>query len=279
MFTYSSMLEIYNGESDLSRRAITYHLKELSFREYIYFSQGKQLKSFSLEELLENHKNIANEIISDVETPLKYFKEYLTFGAYPYHLQGKDTYLQRLIQTVNLIIETDMNAVENVTYEDSRNIKKLLIAIAQSAPFIPNISKLSGYLKINRTFLLHAIRLLSRADLILEIYKPSKGIGALTKPDKLYLHNTNLIYALDKNNAKIGAIRETFFANQLKGLYEINLPENGDFLIDKKYIFEIGGKGKTTKQIKNIENFFIVCDDMEVGSLNIIPLWLFGFLY
>jgi predicted AAA+ superfamily ATPase len=280
VFTSSSMLELYKGESDLSRRVITYHLKEFSLREYIYFTTGRNTRSISFKDILENHKAVARELMIELQVPpLKYFKEYLSYGAYPYYLEDRETYKQRLIQTITLIIETDMNAVENITYNDSRKIKKLLVAIAESAPFVPNISKLSERLGINRTFLLNAIKLLERADLIMSFYTSAKGIGALTKPEKLFLHNTNITYALGKNNVQIGALRETFFANQVKGLHQVFLAKKADFLVDEKYVFEVGGKGKTNKQIKGLKNAYIVKDDIEVGALNIIPLWLFGFLY
>jgi predicted AAA+ superfamily ATPase len=279
VFTSSSMLEIYKGESDLSRRAVTYYLKELSFREFIYFEKGIELQKVTLEKLLNNHKEIAREIKKQLPIPIKEFKNYLKFGSYPYFLENKENYEQKLIKTINLIIETDINAVENITYEDSLKIKKLLIAIAQSVPFTPNISKLSERLGINRSFLINAIKLLNRADLVMELFKPTKGIGAFTKPQKLYLNNTNLVYALGKKEAETGTLRETFFANQMKHLYEIHLAEKGDFLVDRKFTFEIGGKGKSIKQIRGLKNSYVVRDDMEVGSLNIIPLYLFGFLY
>lgn len=279
VFTSSSILEIYKGESDLSRRAVSYHLKELSFREYLYFETNIDIPKIKLEDLLKNHKEIAREINGKIEPIIKYFNDYLKHGAYPYYLENKDSYLQKLNQTIALILEIDLNAVENITYQDSLKIKKLLVAIAQSAPFTPNISKLSERLGVQRAFLINALRLLNRADLIMELYKPTTGIGAFTKPEKLYLNNPNLVYALGKRNAEIGTLRETFFANQMKHLHKIHLVEKGDFIIDRKYIFEIGGKNKKTKQIKGVPNSFVVRDDMEVGSLNIIPLYLFGFLY
>jgi len=279
VFTSSSMLEIYKGESDLSRRVVTYHLKELSFREFVFFEKGIKLPKVSLEELLKNHKEIAREVKNELEIPIKEFKNYLNYGAYPYFMENKESYIQKLSQTINLILEVDLNAIENITYEDSYKIRKLLVAIAQSVPFTPNISKLSERLGISRGFLLNAIKLLNRADLIMELFKPTKGIGALTKPQKLYLNNTNLIFAIGKQNANEGTLRETFFANQMKYLHEIHLAEKGDFILNRKYIFEIGGKGKNSKQISGVKNSFVVRDDMEVGSLNIIPLYLFGLLY
>ena len=278
-FTSSSMLEIYKGESDLSRRAVSYFLKELSFREFIYFEKQLELPTYSLNEILENHQKIAREIIAVLPTPIKEFKNYLEYGNYPYFIENKESYLMKLTQTIQLILELDLSAIENISYDDSRKIKKLLVAIAQSVPFTPNISKLSERLGISRVFLINALKLLNRADLIMELYTPTKGIGALTKPEKLYLNNTNLIFALAKEQASVGTLRETFFANQMKQIHEIHLAEKGDFIINKKYTFEIGGKNKLTKQIKGINDSFLVRDDLEIGSLNIIPLYLFGFMY
>ena len=232
-----------------------------------------------LSELLKNHKEIARNVKQETGPIIKYFNEFLSYGAYPYYLENKESYLQKLNQTINLILEVDLNAVENIAYQDSRKIKKLLVAIAQSAPFTPNIKKLSERLGVQRAFLINALRFLDRADLIMELYKPTKGIGAFTKPEKLYLNNTNLVYVLGKQNAEVGTLRETFFANQMKNIHEIHLAEKGDFIIDRTYTFEIGGKGKTSKQIQGVENSFVVRDDMEVGNLNVIPLYLFGFLY
>jgi len=279
VFTSSSILEIHKGESDLSRRAVTYHLKEMSFREFIFFETGQGFPKVELSELLNNHKEIAKKVREKLRSPIKYFEEYLNHGVYPYYIENKESYLRKLNQTITLILEVDFNTVENITYQDSRKIKKLLVAIAQSAPFTPNISKLSERLGMQRGFLINSLRLLNRADLIMELFKPTTSIGAFTKPEKLYLNNTNLAYALGKQNVEKGTLRETFFANQMKNLYEIHLAEKGDFLIDRTYTFEIGGKNKATRQIQGLDNAFVVRDDMEVGSLNIIPLYLFGFLY
>jgi hypothetical protein len=278
-FTSSSILELFRGESDLSRRLLTYTLQELSFREYLSLKHNISLPKIEFEDLIENHNSFAKKINKQVEAPIVYFKEYLKSGAYAYTLQDSDGYFQRIEQTVNLILEIDLSAVENMPYEDSLKIKKLLIAIAESAPFTPNVTKLSERLGFSRNFLINAIKLLDRADLVMQLNRKSKGIGKLTKPEKLYLNNTNLIYVLGRENVEIGSIRETFFANQLRKDHQINLAEKGDFLIDEKYTFEIGGSNKKTKQITGLENAYVVRDDLEVGALNIIPLYLFGFLY
>ncbi|HLW31492.1 MAG TPA: hypothetical protein VKX40_04460, partial [Aequorivita sp.] len=265
--------------SDLSRRAVSYNLQELSYREFLELELEKELPTFTFEEILENHQDISDRLKKELEFPLKHFQDYLSFGAYPYYKENRNTYPQKLLQTIMLIIENDMNAVENISFDETRKIKKLLVAIAQSTPFTPNISKLSERLGMNRKNLLNALRLLARADLIIELFKPNKGIGAFTKPEKLYLHNTNIIYALDSKNSDKGAVRETFFANQVGRSETLHLVEKGDFIVNNTYTFEIGGKNKSEKQILNVPIAYVARDDIEFGTPNIIPLWMFGFMY
>ena len=278
IFTSSSLLQIYQSESDLSRRAVTYHLKELSFREFIALKTTIQLPTYTFADILNNHTAIAHELLKQIK-PLPLFANYLKIGAYPYFIENEETYIQKLLNTINLVIETDINAVENVNYETLINLKKLLVAIATSVPFTPNITKLSEKIGVSRNGLLQAIKILSRASLITELYKDNKGIGVLTKPEKIYLNNTNLMYALAQENTNIGNLRETFFLNQFMGLHTIHLSEVSDFIINQKYTFEIGGKNKTNKQIVGISNAYIAKDSIEIGFTNQIPVWLFGFMY
>lgn len=279
VFTSSSILEINKGESDLSRRAVKYILKELSFREYLNIKHKLDLPSFDFEYILKNQKEVSLECKKQVEFPIAEFKEYLKYGCYPYSFEGIDGYYPKLLDTVNLMLEVDVSSVENIPFQESRKIKKLLVAIAQSAPFTPNVSKLSERLGFSRNFLLSSLKILDRAELIHEFFTPSKGIGAFTKPEKLYLNNTNLIYALGQSQIEQGTLRETFFANQLKHNYEIHLAKKGDFIVNRKYTIEIGGKNKTTQQIAGIKDAFVLRDDIEIGALNVIPLYLFGMLY
>ncbi|WP_445716448.1 ATP-binding protein [Flavobacterium sp.] len=278
IFTSSSMLEIYKSESDLSRRAISYDLKELSFREFIALETGIELEKYSFQELLENHNSIANQLLSQIK-PLPLFSKYLKIGAYPYFKENEDNYNQKLANTINLIIEVDINAVEDLNYETLVKLKKILISIASSAPFTPNVTKLSEFVGVSRNTLIQAIKILNRAGLVNELYKDTSGIGVLTKPEKLFLNNTNLMYVLAKENTNIGNVRETFFLNQFIGIHEINLSEKADFIIDKKFTFEIGGKNKTKKQIATISDAFVAKDGIEIGFSNQIPVWLFGFMY
>jgi predicted AAA+ superfamily ATPase len=278
IFTSSSMLEIYKSESDLSRRAVSYVLKELSFREFIAFETGLALPSYSFKEIIANHNQIAIDLLSKIK-PIPLFLDYLQFGAYPYFKENKNLYYQKLENTINLVIEIDINAVYNISYELIVKLKKLLIAIATSAPFTPNITKLSERIGTNRVVLIEAINQLEKAGLINNLYKNTKGIGALTKPEKIYLNNPNLMYALAKEGVNIGNLRETFFVNQFKELHKVNLAEKGDFLIDDKYTFEVGGKDKSQKQIKDVTDAYLAKDNIEIGVGNIIPVWLFGFMY
>lgn len=278
IFTSSSMLEIYKSESDLSRRAVTYYLKELSFREFIAFETKKTVPTYAFPEILENHQAFATELLKKIK-PFPLFEKYLKIGAYPYYKENEDLYIQKLQSTINLIIEIDINAVEDLNYETLVKLKKLLVTIASSVPFTPNITKLSEKIGVTRNMLVQSIKILERAGLVNTLYKDTSGIGVLTKPEKLYLNNSNLMYALAKENTNIGNVRETFFLNQFKGLHEINLSGTADFLIDKTYTFEIGGKNKTKQQIANIENAYIAKDDIEIGFGNIIPVWLFGLMY
>ena len=278
IFTSSSLLEIYKSESDLSRRAITYYLKELSFREFIMFETKKIFPAYSLAEILENHNSIATKLLDEIK-PLPLFEKYLKIGTYPYYKENEALYAQKLYNTINLIIEMDINAVEDLQYDTLVKLKKFLITIASSAPFTPNITKLSEKVGVSRNMLVQSIKILERAGLVNELYKDTSGIGILTKPEKLYLNNSNLMYALAKENTNTGNVRETFFLNQFKGLYEINLSETADFVIAKTYTFEIGEKNKTKKQIASTENAYIAKDGIEIGFGNIIPVWIFGFMY
>lgn len=278
IFTSSSLLEIYKSESDLSRRAVAYHLKELSFREFITFETRKELPAYSFSEIIDRHTAIATELLEKIK-PFPLFEKYLKTGAYPYYKENERGYIQKLQNTINLIIEVDINAVEDLQYDTLIKLKKLLITVASSAPFTPNITKLSEKIGVSRNMLVQSIKILERAGLVNELYKDSTGIGVLTKPEKLYLNNTNLMYALAKENTNTGNVRETFFLNQFKGLHEINLSETADFVIDKTYTFEVGGKNKTRKQIAGAEKAYLAKDGIEIGFGNHIPVWLFGFMY
>lgn len=278
VFTGSSNLEILNARADLSRRAVVYTMQGFSFREFLSVETGKQLPIFSLEEILENHLQLSHQIINEVK-PFEHFDNYLNYGYYPFYQEQKDLFDMRLSEVVNMILEIELPALRGVEMAYVHKIKQLLMIIASSVPFIPNVSKISEKIQINRTTLLNYLIYLDEIGLTRNLYKDSNGISQLQKPNKIYLENTNLNYNLAKENANTGNNRETFFANQIAYKNILEYTEPADFLVNDKYVFEIGGKTKGKFQIDQIENAFIIADNIEFGYQNKIPLWLFGFLY
>ena len=278
VITGSSALDIHKGKGDLSRRIIIYKLNGLSFREFIELKYKINFNTYTLDEITENAIDIAQEINSKIK-PIKLFKEYLEIGYYPFFIEQEDHYYERIEQAVSEILENDLPAMEPIDFSAVYNLKKLLMIIAEIVPFKPNVSKLSQQIGINRDTLVKYLYWLQRADLLLLLTTDTYGIAKMNKPDKVYLNNPNLIFALSENNANVGTVRETFFYNQLRVQHKITYPDKADFLVDKKYLFEVGGKNKTQKQIAGIENAFIAADNIEYAFANTIPVWMFGFMY
>lgn len=278
VFTGSSLLEILNARADLSRRALAYNLQGLSFREFLEFKYNIKIQAFSLDDILTNHLEIAIQVGKHVK-PLKYFGEYLRAGYFPFYNNNEVLHFSRLSEIINMIIELELPVLRKVDVSKIPKIKLLLAIISKIAPFKPNITTLANKIGISRNSLLEYISGLSDADIINSIYKNSFGTSLLQKPDKLYLENTNYMFAIVSAEPNIGNLRETFFLNQLSYIHNVTYPERGDFMVDEKFLFEIGGKTKTQKQIAGIDNAFIAADNIELGYNNTIPLWLFGFLY
>lgn len=278
VFTASSLLEILNARADLSRRAIIYTMQGLSFREYLMIETGADLKAYKLEEVLTGHTTLSSEVLEKVK-PLAHFSNYLKSGYYPFYLEQPDVYNIRLNEIVNMMLEIELPLLRGLDVGYVSRIKQLLYIISQSVPFIPNVSKLSDKIGIQRSTLLGYLHYLEEIKLTINLFKESGGISKLQKPIKIYLENTNLMYAIGSGEVNKGNLRETFFANQIRHQTRVNYTVKGDFLIDGKFIFEIGGKDKPRKQIKDLDNAFIAADDIEYGHQNKIPLWLFGFLY
>jgi len=280
VFTGSSILEIINSRADLSRRAIIYRMQGLSFREYLNFELGLKLNSHSLDEVLHNHLTISGEVTSEIK-PIKHFSQYLREGYYPFYKEIPELYYSRLGEIMNMIIEMELPLLRGVDVSYSSKLKQMLLIISESAPFIPNISKLSERTGINRNTFISYLSFLQEAGLLRNLYRDTHGITRLQKPEKIFLENTNIAYALINGLPEKGNIRETFFANQLSYNHSLTIPENGDFLADGSKTFEIGGKGKDNKQLNEatVNNGFIASDDIEFGNGNKIPLWMFGFLY
>lgn len=277
VFTGSSILEIYKAQADLSRRSVMYSLSGLSFREFLDFENLVQLPACSLEDVLSGHLEIASDIVAKMKV-LPAFRNYLQYGYYPFYKEGIDVYYDRLTAIINVILENDLPAVVSLQHATILKIKRLLVHLSSLVPYTPNINDLSGLIETDRKSLLSYLQYLSRANLLLQFHSDNKRLSELAKPTKLYMDNSNLLFSLS-GNTNSGTLRETFFANQLSQTHSLSIPVTGDFQVDGRYLFEVGGKGKTFQQIRNIENSYVAYDDMEIGLGHKIPLWLFGLLY
>lgn len=277
VYTGSSMLEIDHSRVDLSRRQTLYTLQGLSFREYLAISNVKEVPPMGLMQLFEEHQRVAMDVSRDIPVA-KYFEEYLRNGYYPFFKEAGNDYMSRLNETAVLVMETDMPAVESISYTTIQKTKQLLMLIAGNVPLVPNISKLSAQLETTRDSCLKMLYTLDKAGLLLLLTRNIKDYKHLVSPEKIFLGNTNLMYALG-SRINEGTLRETFFLNQLSLNHDVYAPSQGDFLVDNKYLFKVGGKNKTFEQIKDMQDSFLAVDDTEVGSRNRIPLWMFGLLY
>ncbi len=275
--TSSSALDIYSGVGDLSRRAQNLLMTGLSFREYLMYEHKIDIPSYTFDELLENGINIYEAYYTKYDLSRK-FNAYLKKGYYPYYKESKSAYYSKMMTTLNQVIEIDLPAIFNIDYESTRQIKKLLSVISKIAPFEPNITKLSRDLKMTRNMVLKAIDIMAHADVISVITSGRKSDSAMTKPDKILLNNTNMLYALSTASERIGTIRETFVVNALKNKYPIATPAKGDILLDGKYTVEIGGKSKMFSQIYDMPNPVLIKDGVEEPRTNVVPIWMLGLL-
>ncbi len=272
IFTGSSILDIYKGAADLSRRVLLFNMQGLSFREYLNMEQGTNIPVYTLQQILNHEVRLPDNI----EHPLVPFAEYLRHGYYPFsHDPG---YELRLNQIVSMTLETDIPQYANYTVAVSRKLKDLMQVIADSVPFKPNLSTLATVIKADRNKLPDYLELMDRAGLIAQLREHTQGIRRLGKVEKIYLDNTNLANALASTNPDIGNLRETFFLNQTRVNHTVSNSPISDFLIEGK-TFEIGGKKKGQKQIESADEGYIVKDDIETGFGNVVPLWMFGMQY
>jgi predicted AAA+ superfamily ATPase len=277
VFSASSALDIYRGESDLSRRVITYTLAGLSFREYLAFAKRLVFDPVSIEDIPSRHQELSLKVLEKLQ-PLPAFNKYLKTGYLPMIAEGEAEYLPKLEQVINAIVDTDLAYIAYYNAGTAVKVKRLLSVIAESAPFKPNMSALARKIEINRESIYEYIYQLRDARLLNMLSASGKGVSRLQKPDKIYLENTNLAYAMNPHPDK-GNLRETFLLNQLINAgNEIFAPPSGDFLTAGITI-EVGGKAKKSHQVKNEEAWLVASDDIETGFGEKVPLWLFGFLY
>lgn len=278
VFTGSSIIDISRQEGDLSRRALMYELHGLSFREYLSFTGIVEISPISLQQVT-TVRSIGRDHFPAGFRPLEHFKEYLSHGYYPFFAESTTGYHQRLQQLVRTVVEYDMAELQGFDIRNAKKLLQLLYIIAQNVPFKPNISALAEKSKIHRNSLNNYFHFLEEARLISLLYPAGISVSTLQKPEKIYLNNTNLLYALSSEKPEMGTVREVFFFSQLRINHRLAQPKKGDFEVDGHFTFEVGGKGKATAQISDIPNAWVVKDDLEFPVGKALPLWLFGFLY
>ena len=276
-YTGSSMLRLDRMKGDLSRRQIIYDMPGLSFREYLLFKHGMEIPAVPFERLLTEHAAIAEDVCRRIQV-LPAFETYLQFGYYPFFKEVKRGFGQRLAQIAAQVLEGDYPAVEDVSPATIRKARKMLMILADRIPQKVNFEKLCRELETDRNQGLKMLDALARGGLLGLLSDRARSLKGLSRPDKVYLGDTNLMYALS-SSPDTGTIRETFFLNQVRQVREVNYPARGDFLVDGKWLFEVGGRGKTFDQIADDTNGFLAVDDTEIGSRHRIPLWMFGLLY
>lgn len=278
VFTGSSLLHLNSKVADLSRRVAVYDLPGLSFREYLNFKNGSQFESHELNDILTNHTRIASSISAQIKI-LPEFENYLRNGYYPFFLEySESTYSQRVERMVLAVINIDIPAITDIEYETQLKLKKLLAVLAEQVPFVPNITNLSRDIEVTRNQLMKFFNLLSEAAILRTLMSPTAQPKRAAKPEKILFNNTSVMQALGITS-KTGTIRETFVASMLSSQGDLFAPSEGDFLLNRRQLFEVGGKGKGFSQIADRNDSYVIADDIETGFGNKIPIWLLGFLY
>jgi uncharacterized protein len=273
IFSASPVLRVLEGNNELQDIAKIYHLEGLSFREYLNYQSNLNFKRYTLQEILENHVEIAQEITQEVK-PLAYFNNYLKDGYYPYFLENKGFYNETLLKHINLALEIDVTYLNQIDLQYLPKLRKLLQIVASQAPFSPNVSKLSTDVQTSRATIMNYLRYMKNARIVNMLFSNGNE-DDIKKPDLVYLHNTNLMYAIDPTNTNNKILRQTFFYNQVGYQYQIKSSGKADFKVNDRFQFSIGGKYTVPAE----DDFYAAADMIEVGNGNIIPLWLFGFLY
>ena len=277
-FTGSSIIDIAKEEADLSRRVLMYDLQGLSYREYLSLRGLLSIEPLSIVQLLDTEKNWKTPFPAEFR-PLQYFDDYLRHGYYPFFAEDTESLSIRLQQLIRIIVEYDMAELHDFDVRNARKMLQLFYVLATNVPYKPNITELAKKSTLHRNTVTNYLAFLEQARLIRQLYYSGYSIVTLQKPEKIYLDNTNLVYAIADVEPNEGNLRETFFASQLSANHRLNYTNTGDFIVNGKWTFEIGGKNKSLKQIQGLENAYRVIDDVEFPANDALPLWLFGFLY
>ena len=271
MFTGSSVLDLLRGQADLSRRAVMYTMQGLSFREYLELFHGIKFPVYSLDEIIYN--KVDDSVLLH---PLPLFRQYLRDGYYPFSKEGG--FLSRLDQIVVQTLESDIPQFASMSVSTGRKLRRLMAIVAQSAPFKPDYSGIANALGVSRNVLPDYFLYMERAGMVGQLRDETGGLRSLGKVEKVFVDNPNLMFLLGKENANTGNIRETFFYNQTREVCDVISSKVSDFVIGD-YTFEVGGKSKGKKQIKDVPNGYVVKDDIEYGFGRTLPLWTFGLMY
>ncbi|MEL6124400.1 MAG: AAA family ATPase [Bacteroidota bacterium] len=278
LLTASSATNIRSGTGDLSRRADVYTLPGLSFREYLRYQKDYEMEVIDMEILMKDHVEIAQYLSSNMDI-LRYFRDYLKNGYYPYYKESAARYYDRINGVVGHVLEMDLPALFGLEYKSVRQVKHLLSIVTRLAPYSPNISKVATQIEIGRSRVLQLLDHLSAAEILLLLKSAKRSDSALTKPDKIYLENTNLMHALSTMTPDTGSVRETAFYSMTRVTEEIHTPARGDFMLNQSYTIEVGGPSKDFHQVRDMPNPILAKDGIKVGKGDTIPLWLFGMLY
>lgn len=278
VFTGSSLLRLNSRMADLSRRIATYELRGLSFREYLNFVGGYDFEPVTLDEVLHGHTAVASRIASKVRV-IGEFEKYLKKGYYPFFMDTSDiTYSQRVERIVLTVIENDIPAVTDIEYETQLKLKKLLVVLADKVPYVPNMTRLGQEIGVSRNQLMKFFALLNEGAILRTLADETRSTKNVARPEKILFDNPSVMQALSIFN-KTGTVRESFVASMLSAVVKVYAAKEGYFLLDRKYLFEVGGKGKGFSQIADKPNSYVIADDIESGFGNKIPMWLLGFLY
>lgn len=277
----SSLLQLNDGQTDLSRRKVEYLMPGLSMREFLQMDKGIEIEPISLESLLEAPNAYCNEVKRHCH-PLEHFPRYLKYGYYPFYFESRTSYQGRLEAVVNYIIESELTRFRSLEVGNTRKIKALLKVLSQMVPYEVDIAKLSKNIGIQRPTTLKYLHNLEEAALIQRLFTDIDSVSDLQKPDKILLDNSNLLHTISDRVPEIGTVRETFFCNQLTSAghrVEYGGLKTGDFRIDSDIVVEVGGREKGFSQLKDESRGYVAADDIDSATLRKIPLWAFGFLY
>ena len=276
-YTGSSILRLAEGQGDLSRRQVAYSLPCMSFREFLNFEYALEIPAVGIDELLKNHVDLAAQVTRRIKV-IPAFEKYMKMGCYPFYREEPEHFSQKLLQVVNQVLDVDLPKTEDVTPETVRKIRRMLTILASSTPQTPNVTALCRNLEMDRKQGLRVLHALRRAGLLGLLAEDAEALKHLGSPNKIYCDNANLMYALVGNPDK-GTSREAFFNSQFCVGHDLSYPKQGDFRVDGRFLFEVGGLGKGFEQIADLPESYLAVDDLEVGRGARIPLWLFGFLY